>query len=329
MNQFFSGKNITVLLGGNSAERAISLKSGDAVANALADAGAVVTRLDTAAIGWHHNLPLETFVFNLLHGVGGEDGRVQGLLDSVGVAYSGSGVLGSALCMDKAKTKLIWRSLGLPTPGFEMIDAQSDLSAVLDRLGSVFVKPVSEGSSVGMSIASDPGELQQALTLADKSQVAVMAEALITGDEFTVAIVNGKALPPIKITPATAFYDFDAKYVSGETLFECPAPITSAESEELQALALRAFDASSAEVWGRVDVMRGDGGWQLLEVNTIPGMTEHSLVPKAAAAAGLSFIDLLAEIYQASLARCEVRAVAQSDSDVINESNSGEVRHGA
>ena len=205
MSQVFSGKSITVLMGGNSAERAISLKSGGAVADALASAGAVVTRLDTAATGWHHDLPLETFVFNLLHGIGGEDGSVQGLLDSLDVAYSGSGVLGSALCMDKAKTKLIWRSLGLPTPGFEMIDKNSDLSAVIDRLGPVFVKPVSEGSSVGMSIANNASELEQALELAAKSQVAVMAEALITGEEFTVAIVNGKALPPIKITPAQRF----------------------------------------------------------------------------------------------------------------------------
>jgi D-alanine-D-alanine ligase len=329
MSQVFSGKSITVLMGGNSAERAISLKSGGAVANVLTDAGAIVTRLDTAVTGWHHHLPLETFVFNLLHGVGGEDGSVQGLLDSLGVAYSGSGVLGSALCMDKAKTKLIWRSLGLPTPSFEMIDTASDLSAVINRLGPVFVKPVSEGSSVGMSIAHNAEELEQARALAAKSQVAVMAEALIAGEEFTVAIVNGKALPPIRITPATAFYDFDAKYLSGETLFECPAPITSAESEELQALALSAFDASGAEVWGRVDVMRGDDGWQLLEVNTIPGMTEHSLVPKAAAAAGISFTDLLAEIYQASISRYEVTARAQSDSDVIGESASGEVRYGA
>lgn len=335
MSQVFSGKNITVLMGGKSAERDISLKSGGAVADALASAGAVVTRLDTAVTGWHHNLPIETFVFNLLHGVGGEDGSVQGLLDSLGVPYSGSGVLGSALCMDKAKTKLVWRSLGLPTPGFEMIDANSNLSAVIDRLGRVFVKPVSEGSSVGMSMANDAEELQKALALAAKSQVPVMAEALVTGDEFTVAIVNGKALPSIKITPAKVFYDFDAKYVSNETLFECPAPLSSVESAELQGLALRAFDASGAEIWGRVDVIRGVDGWQLLEVNTIPGMTEHSLVPKAAAAAGLSFVDLLAEIYRASLARrsassrSNARVGAESEPDVRDTSESGEVPYDA
>jgi D-alanine-D-alanine ligase len=203
--------------------------------------------------------------------------------------------------MDKAKTKLVWRSAGLPTPAFEMIDSDSDLSSVIDRLGPVFVKPVSEGSSVGMSMASDADSLKQALLLASQSRVAIMAEAHINGDEFTVAIVSGKALPPIKITPASAFYDFDAKYVSGETGFECPAPLSSSESEALQTLALKAFEASGAKAWGRVDVMRDAEGWQLLEVNTIPGMTEHSLVPKAAAAAGLSFTDLLAEIYLASV----------------------------
>lgn len=329
MSQVFRGKSMTVLMGGNSAERLISLKSGNAVADVLSDAGAIVTRLDTAATGWHHNLPLETFAFNLLHGAGGEDGSVQGLLDCLAVPYSGSGVLGSALSMDKAKTKLLWRSVGLPTPGFEMIDTDTDLASVIERLGSVFVKPVSEGSSVGMSIASDLDSLIQAVALARQSRVAVMAESLVTGDEFTVAIVAGKALPPIKITPAADFYDFDAKYVSGKTLFECPAPLTVAEAEALQELALRAFEACGAEIWGRVDVMRGEDGWQLLEVNTIPGMTEHSLVPKAAAAAGLSFAELLAEIYQASIERFSSPVSARSDSNDISGNESGEVQHGA
>lgn len=329
MSQVFRGKSMTVLMGGNSAERPISLKSGNAVADALSDAGAIVTRLDTAATGWHHNLPLDTFVFNLLHGLGGEDGSVQGLLDCLAVPYSGSGVLGSSLCMDKAKTKLLWRSLGLPTPDFEMIDSDTDLVSVIDRLGSVFVKPVSEGSSVGMSIASDGDSLRQAVALASQSQVAVMAESLVRGDEFTVAIVAGRALPPIKITPTAEFYDFDAKYVSGETVFECPAPLTAAESEALQALALRAFEASGAEIWGRVDLMRGDEGWELLEVNTIPGMTEHSLVPKAAAASGLSFTDLLGEIYHASIERFGSRSNARSGASDIEDTESGEVRHDA
>ncbi len=225
MNTDLRDMNLTVLMGGDSAEREISLKSGSAVADALESAGARVTRLDTAAKGWHLDLPIETFVFNLLHGAGGEDGQIQGLLESLGVHYSGSGVLGSALCMDKAKTKLLWQSLELPTPDFEIIDDSSDLTAVIDRLGPVFVKPVSEGSSVGMSKAYDAGALECALVKAAESGVAVMAEALVEGDEFTVAILRGRALPPIKITPIAEFYDFEAKYVSGTTQFECPAPL--------------------------------------------------------------------------------------------------------
>ena len=301
MNADLQNMNVTVLMGGDSAEREISLKSGTAVADALESAGARVTRLDTAAKGWNRDLPVETFVFNLLHGVGGEDGQIQGLLESLGVHYSGSGVLGSALCMDKAKTKLVWQSLGLPTPDFQIIDNRSDLAAVIDRLGSVFVKPVSEGSSVGMSTATDVSSLERAWVKAAESGVAVMAETLVDGDEFTVAILRGRPLPPIKITPASEFYDFDAKYVSGTTQFECPAPLDKEETAVLQALALEAFDASGAEIWGRVDLMRAASGWQLLEVNTVPGMTEHSLVPKAAAAAGLSFTELLMEIYLGSM----------------------------
>ena len=301
MNTDLRDMNLTVLMGGDSAEREISLKSGSAVADALESAGARVTRLDTAAKGWHLDLPIETFVFNLLHGAGGEDGQIQGLLESLGVHYSGSGVLGSALCMDKAKTKLLWQSLELPTPDFEIIDDSSDLTAVIDRLGPVFVKPVSEGSSVGMSKAYNASALECALAKAAESGVAVMAEALVEGDEFTVAILRGRALPPIKITPIAEFYDFEAKYVSGTTQFECPAPLGEEETTILQTLALEAFKVTGAEIWGRVDLMRGATGWQLLEVNTVPGMTEHSLVPKAAIAAGMSFTDLLTEIYLGSM----------------------------
>ena len=301
MSTELRGKSLTVLMGGGSAERDISLKSGAAVADGLELAEALVTRIDTARNGWYLDLPADTFVFNLLHGLGGEDGSVQGLLESLGVPYSGSGVLGSALCMDKAKTKLIWRSLGLPTPPFEMVSLTSDLDDIISRLGPVFVKPVSEGSSVGMSIAHDSERLRESVIHAAKSRVPVMAESLVRGDEYTVAVVNGRALPPIKITPASDFYDFEAKYVSGATQFECPADLDARETQALQILAMDAFTTSGAQVWGRVDLMHGRDGWQLLEVNTIPGMTEHSLVPKAAAAAGLSFSDLLTEIYRGSM----------------------------
>jgi len=299
--------HVTVLMGGTSAEREVSLKSGAAVANALTLEGVQVTRIDTAVPNWHQDLPSDTFVFNLLHGAGGEDGHVQGLLETLGVAYSGSGVLGSALSMNKVKTKQVWKSLDLPTPAFEIIDEHSDLAAVIARLNSVFVKPISEGSSVGMAVASDAESLGVALIHAQKSGVPVMAEQFVRGDEYTVAILRGRSLPPIKITPESAFYDYQAKYVSGTTRFECPAPLSVDETQALQALAYAAFVASGAEVWGRVDMIRGADGWQLLEVNTVPGMTEHSLVPKAAEAAELRFIDLLDEIYLGSR---ELRYVA-------------------
>ena len=300
MSPDLQGQHVTVLMGGTSAEREVSLKSGAAVANALTLEGVRVTRIDTATPNWHQNLPLDTFVFNLLHGAGGEDGRVQGLLETLGVAYSGSGVLGSALSMDKVKTKQVWKSLDLPTPAFEIIDEHSDLAAVIARLNSVFVKPISEGSSVGMAAASDAESLRVALINAQKSGVPVMAEQFVSGEEYTVAILRGRSLPPIKITPESDFYDYNAKYVSGTTCFECPAPLSVNETQALQALAYAAFVASGAEVWGRVDMIRGADGWQLLEVNTVPGMTEHSLVPKAAEAAELRFIDLLDEIYLGS-----------------------------
>jgi D-alanine-D-alanine ligase len=300
MSPDLQGTHVTVLMGGTSAEREVSLKSGAAVANALTLEGVRVTRLDTATPNWHQDLPSDTFVFNLLHGAGGEDGRVQGLLETLGVAYSGSGVLGSALSMDKVKTKQVWKSLDLPTPAFEIIDEHSDLAAVIARLNSVFVKPISEGSSVGMAAASDAESLRVALINAQKSGVPVMAEQFVSGEEYTVAILRGRSLPPIKITPESDFYDYNAKYVSGTTRFECPAPLSVNETQALQALAYAAFVASGAEVWGRVDMIRGADGWQLLEVNTVPGMTEHSLVPKAAEAAELRFIDLLDEIYLGS-----------------------------
>ena len=300
MSPDLQGTHVTVLMGGTSAEREVSLKSGAAVANALTLEGVRVTRLDTATPNWHQDLPSDTFVFNLLHGAGGEDGRVQGLLETLGVAYSGSGVLGSALSMDKVKTKQVWKSLDLPTPAFEIIDKHSDLAAVIARLKSVFVKPISEGSSVGMAAASDAESLRVALIEAQKSGVPVMAEQFVSGEEYTVAILHGRSLPPIKITPESVFYDYNAKYVSGTTRFECPAPLSVEETQTLQALAFAAFVASGAEVWGRVDMIRGADGWQLLEVNTVPGMTDHSLVPKAAEAAGIRFIDLLDEIYLGS-----------------------------
>ena len=299
----FRHMDVTVLYGGTSAEREISLRSGAAVAKCLEQAGAKVTHVDTATPNWLNDLSSDTFVFNMLHGVGGEDGSVQGALDTIGIRYSGSGVLGSAIAMHKDKTKRIWQACGLPTPRFLMLEAETDSASVIDDLGPVFVKPVAEGSSFGLATADTADDLEIARGNGAEHAMPLMAEARIHGDELTVAILGDRALPAIQIVPQGGYYDFDAKYVSGATEFICPAPLSPNDANQLETLALAAFQAVGAHGWGRVDLMRDDSGWWLLEINTVPGMTETSLVPKAAAAAGMSFEALLAEIYLSSEAR--------------------------
>lgn len=305
-----NGRHFAVLLGGSAAERDVSLESGSNVAHALEEAGATVTRVDPVAAQWPEKLHGVEFVFNLLHGPGGEDGTLQGLFELMKLPYSGSGVLGSALTMDKVRTKLLWQGAQLPTPAFEVLTAQSDWASLLSQHGTLFVKPAREGSSIGMSKVTTSEALAAAFDKAQHYAGDVLAETFVAGDEYTVAILGGRSLPSIRIVPATDFYDFDAKYLSDETQFFCPSGLSDAEEAELSALALTAFRAVGAEVWGRVDVMRTrEGAWQLLEVNTIPGMTSHSLVPMAAKAAGLSMADLLAEIFVCSL---EVRDAQHS-----------------
>ncbi len=298
----FEGKRIAVMMGGTAAERDISLESGTNVAQVLVDCGAEVLRVDPAQQDWPANLQDVDFTFNLLHGRGGEDGTVQGLLELMRMPYSGSGVLGSALTMDKLRTKWLWRGAGLPTPDFEVLTAKSDWQAIIHRYERVFVKPAFEGSSLGMSRAETPEALEKAFNNARHYGELVLAESFVDGPEYTVAILGDRALPVIGIRPEGGFYDFNAKYVSDATGFECPANLSSADAAELSALALTAFQTTGAAVWGRVDVMRSAAGdWQLLEVNTIPGMTSHSLVPMASAAAGITTAELLAEICQLSL----------------------------
>lgn len=300
--ELLKGRTFAVLLGGTAAERDISLDSGANVAASLEEAGAIVTRIDPAQDKWPEKLQGAEFVFNLLHGPGGEDGTLQGLFQLMNMPYSGSGVLGSALTMDKVRTKQLWQGAGLPTPEFSMLAADSDWSGLIARYGTLFVKPAREGSSIGMTKAADADDLQAAFNKAGAYGDQVLAETYVDGDEFTVAILGDRALPAIRIEPATDFYDFDAKYISDETSFFCPAGLSTEEEASLSALALRAFRAVDAAVWGRVDVMRTSGGdWQLLEVNTVPGMTSHSLVPMAARAAGLAMPELLSEIYRLSL----------------------------
>ena len=301
MASVFSGKNLAVTLGGTAAERSISLESGENVARALEQAGASVARIDPSEAGWMERLKAASFVFNLLHGPGGEDGMIQGLFEWLDLPYSGSGVLGSALSMDKIRTKLVWMGAGLPTPRFVSLSAETDWPAVVADLGTVFVKPALEGSSLGMTKVSD-GE---ALKLAYQNAVAygtdVLAEQFIAGEEYTVAILGDRALPSIRIEVPGDFYDFDAKYLSEQTNFICPSGLSQTEEAELADLALRAFRLTGCEVWGRVDLIRAqNGGWQLLEVNTVPGMTSHSLVPMAAHAADLTLLELLTEIFRVS-----------------------------
>ena len=296
------GLKVAVMLGGSAAERDVSLESGGNVASALAELGAEVVCVDPVQEGWPEKLQDSHFVFNLLHGPGGEDGTLQGLFELMKLPYSGSGVLGSALTMDKVRTKHLWRGASIPTPDFAVLSKDSDWDALIARHGVLFVKPAREGSSIGMSKVTTSDELRVAFERAKGYGGGVLAERFVAGGEYTVAILGDKALPSIRIQPVQDFYDFDAKYVSDETGFFCPSGLTEAEEQTLADLALKAFALTGAEVWGRVDVMRdADSDWQLLEVNTIPGMTSHSLVPMAAQAAGLSMTELLTEIYRLSL----------------------------
>ena len=265
--------------------------------------------MDTAEEGWPEQLKGASFAFNLLHGPGGEDGTVHGLFELMKLPYSGCDLMASALTMDKVRTKWLWQGLGLPTPAFQQLTPETNWQAVIQALGTVFVKPALEGSSLGMSRASNAAELEAAYRHASTFGADVMAEQFVSGPEYTVAILGDRALPSIRIDVSGDFYDFDAKYHSEETRFTCPSDLATEEEAALSELALTAFAAVGGEVWGRVDVMReAAGAWQLLEVNTVPGMTSHSLVPLAAKVAGLSLLDLLTEIYEHSL---EVRHAKQ------------------
>jgi D-alanine-D-alanine ligase len=243
-----------------------------------------------------------SFAFNLLHGPGGEDGTIQGLLDLMRVPYSGSGVLGSALSMDKIRTKVLWQGAGFPTPDFRVLEARCDWDAVIADLGTVFVKPSLEGSSLGMTKASTGEELEAAYRHAVTYGTEVLAEQFIEGPEYTISILGDSTLPSIRIEVSGDFYDFEAKYRSDETQFFCPSGLDDHDEAALAQLARSAFQAVGCAVWGRVDVIRDQvGAWHLLEVNTVPGMTSHSLVPMSAEAAGLSLADLLSRIYTNSV----------------------------
>lgn len=293
---------VAVAMGGTSAEREVSLDSGRNVLAALKARGVdahaidgIPALLDALRAGHFAR------VFNILHGRGGEDGVLQGALQSLGVPYTGSGVLGSALTMDKVRTKQVWIALGLPTPKFVAFRRGEDVRAAIAAIGlPAIVKPSHEGSSVGISRVRGEADLATAVELAARYDGELLVEQLIEGDELTVGILDGEALPSIRIVPEGGFYDYHAKYVAEDTQYICPGLEGKAEAD-LRALALRAFQAAGASGWGRVDVMRDrDGRLFLLEVNTTPGMTSHSLVPKAARAVGIDFETLCWRILETS-----------------------------
>jgi len=299
---------IAVLYGGTSAEREVSLMSGTAIAKGLKQAGFSVILIDTKDFCLS-NLVEQSVdrVFIALHGRGGEDGCVQGALQYMDIPYTGSDVLGSALSMDKIRSKQIFQALGLPTAPFAIVEKtyyqSSQAESILKSLGGrVMVKPANEGSSIGMAQAESKSALDKALRAAFVFDQQVLVEAWITGPEYTVAILGNEALPVIHMETPREFYDYEAKYQSTTTQYHCPCHLPENEEYQLQQLALKAFKATGAKGWGRVDVMRNEqGNWQLLEVNTVPGMTETSLVPKAAQVHGLNFSELVSKIVELSL----------------------------
>ena len=292
---------VAVLLGGKSAERDVSLKSGGMVLKALRAKGVDAYAFDPKARDFAA-LEKERFerVFIALHGRFGEDGTVQGILEWLGIPYTGSGVLASALAMDKLRTKRIWQAEGLPTAPYAILTKESDLKAVARRLGMpLFVKPASEGSSVGMTKVKRAADLDEAFSLAVNYDSVVIAEKFINGPELTVGILGDEVLPIIRIETPREFYDYEAKYIADDTRYLIPCGLPKAKEKQLQALCLKAFRALGCTGWGRVDLMlsRQDRPY-LLEINTSPGMTDHSLVPMAARAVGLSYEDLCVKILE-------------------------------
>jgi D-alanine-D-alanine ligase len=294
---------VAVVMGGTSSEREVSLNSGANVLAALCARGIAAYAVDgMAALLVEISERRCDRVFNILHGRGGEDGVLQGALEAMGVPYTGSGVLGSALTMDKVRTKRVWQALGISTPVFAVLHPGDDVAAAVAAVGlPAIVKPSREGSSVGVTRVFAEADIAAAIELATRYDGELLVESMIQGPELTVAILNGRALPSIRIVPAGAFYDYHAKYVAEDTQYLCPG-LTEPEESRLAALCERAFDAVGAAGWGRIDVMLdAQGSAYLLEVNTTPGMTSHSLVPKAAAKAGIDFDSLCWRILETSL----------------------------
>jgi len=300
---------IAVLMGGVSAEREVSLNSGAAILQALKVKGIDAHAVDAnpANIG---QLKAEGFdrAFIALHGRWGEDGIVQGSLEAIGMPYTGSGVLGCALAMDKVRSKQVWQALGLPTARYRVLTCEQDLEGLVEQLGlPLFLKPAREGSSVGIGKVTNADQLVDAYRVAAQFKDDVLAEQFISGAELTVAVLNGEALPTIRMSTQNEFYDYDAKYKSDDTEYFCPAGLNDDLEESVRGLALSAFDALDCAVWGRVDLMLDESEQPLLlEVNPVPGMTSHSLVPMAAAAVGIGFDDLVLKVLESTLTEVSV-----------------------
>lgn len=318
---------VAVVMGGSSAEREVSLDSGRMVLAALKARGVdahaidgIPALLDAARAGHFAR------VFNILHGQhgGGEDGVLQGALQSLHIPFTGSGVLGSALSMDKTRSKWVWNALGLPTPRFVPLPRGADVHAAAREIGfPLIVKPACEGSSVGVSRVFEEKDLDDAFALAAKYPGDLLMETLIEGDEFTVSILGREVLPSIKIVPKGEYYDYNAKYIAEDTQYICPGLDGDAETQ-IRALALQAFEALDCSGWGRVDVMRDAQGrnW-LLEVNTAPGMTSHSLVPKAAAQAGIDYQELCWRVLETSLERKPETVSREPESKAVQDGSTG------
>ncbi|MGR8978840.1 MAG: D-alanine--D-alanine ligase [Gammaproteobacteria bacterium] len=296
---------VAVLMGGTAAERPVSLRSGAAVYEALKRLGVNAEAIDVTGS------PIDALagkevdrVFNIIHGRGGEDGVLQGVLEAMKIPYTGSGVMASALSMDKLRTKLCWNGYGLNTPRWCLLKDAGDIDACIETLGfPVIVKPALEGSSIGMSKAGNRDELVKSFELAASYRCDVYAESWVTGKEYTVAILDGEALPVIRLETPNEFYDYDAKYNASTTQYHCPCGLSEEDETGLKSVAATAGRVIGVKGWARVDVFIDESGrYQLIEINTVPGMTDHSLVPMAARQAGISFEELVWRILETTVA---------------------------
>lgn len=301
-------QKIAVLFGGNSAEREVSLASGQAVFSALTALGYNVQAIDTKDFALEQLKQLEIDrVFNILHGRGGEDGSLQGLLEQLGIPYTGCGVMTSALTMDKMRTKMLWKAFGLPIADMEIVYRHQlgklDPAKIVEKLGlPLMVKPSQEGSSVGLTKVSQVEQLTSAVEFALKFDDTVLIEEWLSGEEFSVPVLGGEVLPAVKIVPEGDFYDYEAKYISDNTQYFCPAGLSEQREQALRALVKQAYDIVGCHGWSRIDVMTDkQGDFRLVEVNTTPGMTSHSLFPKSASTVGYSFEQLVERILELSL----------------------------